>query len=135
MVQWYMTSQMRAAGTTSQNYQHPCKRLFSSTTEARSQIVWPFDGTKWKDFQVKLMSVETQGFLNVQRRVNGVLVGIELQFDSGDAQFLEKTDTVEVTVVKGDLLGIRFRTTISSGSDPTFHTNSYLEFADGLFGF
>ncbi len=135
MVQWYLSSQGRVAFTSGTSFTAATRKLVVNATEPINQIVWPFDSTSWKDFNVKLISINQNGILSVRRRLNGANVGVVVQFDNTDPAGTERTDLTPIAVVKGDRIAISYSDSNLAGTDPFFQTNSYLEFADGLFGF
>jgi len=135
MVQMYLSSQQRSVFATGTDFTAATRKLVVNTLEPINQIVWPFNSTDWKDFNVKLISVQGNGTLTIRRRVNGVNAGVAVTFTNADPAGTEKTDTTTVALVKGDRIAISYSDNDISGVDPTFSTNSYLEFADGSWGF
>jgi len=135
MVQMYLSSQQRAAAATGTAFTAANRKLVVNTLEPINQIVWVFDSTDWKDFNVKMISAQANGTLTINRRKNGANVGVAVTFTNADPAGTEKTDTTIVALVKGDRIAISYSDSDILGADPTFSTNSYLEFADGLWGF
>ncbi|HEC66002.1 MAG TPA: hypothetical protein ENI23_11975 [bacterium] len=135
MVQYYLSSQLRVAAQAGVQYISVTRRPQPNSLRPRNETVWPFNGTDWKDFNVKLISVQGNGVLTVNRVKNGANVGVPITFDNTDLAGTEKFDATTVSLVKGDRIVISFSDSSTAGVDPTFTTNSYLEFADGLFGF
>ena len=107
----------------------------SSTNESTVSIWWPFVASKWKDFGVKIRIANGAGTLTVVRRVNEMDVGVPLTFTSADPIGTVKKDGTEIDITKGDRLTLRNQDSSASGDEPIFQTWSYIEFADGLWGF
>jgi len=107
----------------------------TSTNESNKNAWWPFPASKWKAFNVKLRIIPPNGTMTVIRRVNEVDKGVALTFTNADSVGTIKTDGTEVDVTKGDRIGIRWVSTSGSSPRPIFQYFSYIEFADGLWGF
>ncbi len=107
----------------------------SSTNESNKNAWWPFPASKWKAFNVKIRVVVPNGTMTVIRRVNEVDKGVALTFTSADPIGTVKKDGTIIDVDKGDRLSLRNQDSSASGDEPIFQTWSYIEFADGLFGF
>jgi len=136
MVQYPFFSHEFSPSITGTNvYAPPGRSITSDNNESEVSAYWPFNGAKWKAFNVKIRVANGGGTLTVQRRVNEADVGVGLTFTSADGIGTIKTDGTIVDVEKGDRIGIRFIDTSASGDEPIFHYFSYIEFADGLWGF
>jgi len=111
------------------------RTVVTDGNESEVATWWPFVASKWKAFNVKIRVVVPNGTMTVIRRVNEVDKGVGLTFTNADAIGTIKTDGTEVDVTKGDRIGIRFVSTSGSSPRPIFQYFSYIEFADGLWGF
>jgi len=135
MVQMYLSSQQRSVGASGTAFTAATRKLVVNTLEPINQIVWPFNSTDWKDFNVKMISAQGNGTLTIRRRVNEANVGNPITFTNADVAGTKKSDATIVALVLGDRIAISYSDSDVSGVDPTFSTNSYLEFSDALWGF
>jgi len=106
-----------------------------SSNEDSPQTLWPFASSSWKEFKVRNLRANDNGTTTVQRRKNGANVGTALTFTSADTVPITKTDSTPIAITTGDRLAIRFTDNNLSGSDSWINVWSYIEFADGLWGF
>ena len=104
---------------------------------AETRYVWPFPDTEWKGARVIIYTQNGNNISEVSRTLNGADVGQLLSLGNGDPPSVPTTfiDLGIVAVTTGDLLGYRLSTTVTAGSHPIVNFTSYLEFADGLWGF
>jgi len=97
--------------------------------------LWPFASSNWKSFRVRLLRANENGTTFVQRQKNGVDVGSVLSFTGADVPPITKSEDTIIAVTTGDRLAVRFVDTDASGSLPWINTWSFIEFADGLWGY
>ncbi len=136
MVQYPFFSHENTTSTAGVNVFGPAGRgIVTDGNESEVAVWWPFPASKWKAFNVKIRVVVPNGTMTVIRRVNEVDKGVALTFTNADGVGTIKTDGTEVDVEKGDRIGIRWVSTSGSSPRPIFHQFSYIEFADGLFGY
>jgi len=109
--------------------------ITSGNDVEKVSTLWPFASSTWKDFKVRNLRANDNGTTTVQRQKNGSDVGSALTFTSGDSVPITKTDATGIAVTTGDRLAIRFTDTDLTGSDSWINTWSYIEFADGLWGY
>ena len=110
-------------------------RISSGNDVEKVSTLWPFESSNWKSFRVRLLRANDNGTTTIQREKNGTLVGSALTFTSADSVPITKSDDTIVAVTVGDRLTIRSTDTDLSGSDPWINTWSFIDFADGLWGF
>ena len=97
--------------------------------------LWPFDNSDWKSFRVRALREDVSGVTTIQRQVNQVDVGSAIQFSSADTFPVTKADDTIVAISLGDRLAYRFVDTTLSVPHSWLNIWSYIEFADGLWGF
>lgn len=109
--------------------------MVTNAAENEAAQAWQFISTDWKGFEVTLEGVMGSSTLTIQRRRNFADVGLPIVFDTLDTPGTKKTDPTVVPVTKADRLSYKWIRGAGGGPQPTFNAVSYLEFADGLWGF
>ena len=97
--------------------------------------LWPFASSNWKSFRVRQLRADVSGTTTIQRQVNQVNVGSAITFTSADTPPITKSDDTIVAINAGDRLAVRFVDSILSVPHSWLNCWSYLEFADGSWGF
>ena len=97
--------------------------------------LWPFGNTDWKSFRVRSLRTDNDGTTTVRRQVNQVNVGSAIQFSSADTFPVARADDTIIAINAGDRLAITYTDTDISAPQSWLNFWSYLEFADGLWGF